>query len=106
MAKGALPVPYIVALIIAIIVIAVLIYWFFIISGKPWEEFRKDQCTARAVAYCTTWAPTGYAYDEDGSPMLVGKWEEDKLGGEGCAKDGIITTVSKDYCQTLLAAKK
>ena len=32
--KGALPVPYIVAIIIAIIVIALLIYWFFVLRNQ------------------------------------------------------------------------
>jgi len=104
--KGALPIPYIVALIIAIIVIAVLIYWFMIMGGKPIEEFERQRCNARAATYCSLWAPTGYTFDNDGNPSIVGKWEDDVLGGKDCAKNNILTAVSKTYCETILGVKK
>lgn len=60
MTKGALPVPYIVAMIIAIIVIAVLVYWFFILSGQGGDEAIKATCRSKQLLYCSQWAVCGY----------------------------------------------
>ena len=104
--KGALPVPYIAALIIAIIVIGVLIYWFFILSKEPTNAFTQAQCQARASIYCTSWATTGYGFDSDGNPQLVGKWEEDVLGGKACFDQNVLKTVNKLYCESLFGKKQ
>jgi hypothetical protein len=58
--KGALPVPYIVALIIAIIVIAVLIYWFLIeyIGGN--NQVTLALCQGKLRVYCSSWATCNY----------------------------------------------
>ena len=58
--KGALPVPYIVALIIAIIVIAVLIYWFFVLSGQGGSEATFRLCQGKLFTFCTGWATCNY----------------------------------------------
>jgi hypothetical protein len=58
--KGALPVPYIVALIIAIIVIAVLVYWFFILSGQGGSEATFRLCQGKLFTYCSQWAVCNY----------------------------------------------
>jgi hypothetical protein len=58
--KGALPVPYIVAIIIAVIVIAVLVYWFFVLSGKGNTQALDAFCRAREFTYCTQWATNGF----------------------------------------------
>jgi hypothetical protein len=104
--KGELPVPYIAALIIAIIVIGVLIYWFFILTKEPINTFTLASCQARASIYCTSWATTGYNLDSDGNPQLVGKWEEDALGGKGCFDNNVLKTVDKTYCESLFGKKQ
>jgi len=58
--KGDLPVPYIVALIIAIIVIAVLIYWFFVESNTSTNTGTALLCKGKLLAYCTQWATCNY----------------------------------------------
>lgn len=58
--KGALPVPYIVAIIIAVIVIVVLLVWFFVLSGKGTNAATDAFCRAREFTYCTSWAANSY----------------------------------------------
>lgn len=58
--KGALPVPYIVALIIAILVIAVLVYWFFVLSGQGGSEATFRLCQGKLFTYCSQWATCNY----------------------------------------------
>lgn len=58
--KGALPVPYIVALIIAIIVIAVLIYWFLVLGGKGTDQATFRLCQGKVFTYCSQWAGCNY----------------------------------------------
>jgi hypothetical protein len=58
--KGALPVPYIVAIIIAVIVIAVLVYWFFVLSGKGSTTATDSFCRAREFTYCAQWATSSF----------------------------------------------
>jgi len=58
--KGALPVPYIVALIIAILVIAVLVYWFFVASNQGTNTATAVLCKGNLISYCTQWATCNY----------------------------------------------
>lgn len=58
--KGALPVPYIVALIIAILVIAILVYWFFVLSGQGGSEATFRLCQGKLFTYCSQWSTCGY----------------------------------------------
>lgn len=58
--KGALPVPYIVALILAIIVVALLGYWFYTVYIRSESEQSEGICRAKELAYCTQWSTTGY----------------------------------------------
>ena len=55
--KGALPIPYIVALIIAIIVIAVLIYWSFaripiVVEFQSFFLFNKGLEIGDVISFC------------------------------------------------------
>jgi|GEM_PF-6501867 len=53
--KGATAIQYIAALILAVAVIAVIGYWFFIVSGKAGGEAANIACTGKQVSYCTAW---------------------------------------------------
>ena|SRR3989304_10146677 len=73
-AKGALPVPYIVAIIIAIIVIALLIYWFFVLRNQGIDVATLAVCQGRAITFCSQVASCGYEEscapkDSDGNPV-------------------------------------
>lgn len=52
MRKGALPIPYIIALIIGVIVVAVLAYWFISSSGKGSNVGKEAECRGRILQWC------------------------------------------------------
>lgn len=52
--KAAIPVPYIIALIIGVIVVAVLAYWFISSGGKGAAIGKEAECLARKTEYCAT----------------------------------------------------
>jgi hypothetical protein len=54
MKKGAVPVPYIIALLLGIAVIAILGYWFFVLSGQWGGEVNLETCRGKAHTYSTT----------------------------------------------------
>lgn len=59
MAK-AVAVPYVIALILGIIVVAVIGYWFFVVAGGGGGQLSRTECQSRFVAYCTEWSLKGY----------------------------------------------
>ncbi len=52
--KKAVAIPYIIALIIGIIVVAVLAYWFVSSSNKGTRVGNEAECVARKTEYCVT----------------------------------------------------
>lgn len=78
MKKGSVPIPYIIALLLGIAVVAILGYWFFVLGGQWGGEVTMQRCRSKAVTYCTTWQSNGYATTTDGDPDLGGvigaKW--------------------------------
>ena len=65
--KGAMPVPYIVAIVIAIIVIGILAYIFIVQSHKFGPEAQRYKCFSYAQMYCLTAATYGYDKGKDES---------------------------------------
>ncbi len=63
--KGAVPIPYIIALLLGIAVVAILGYWFFVLGGQWGGEVTSETCRTRALTYCTGWQLVGYGYDDD-----------------------------------------
>ena len=50
--KGSIPIPYIVALVLAIAVIAIVVYWLFF-SGSDFDRMLKEKgCYAKKLSYC------------------------------------------------------
>ncbi|MDI6798881.1 MAG: hypothetical protein QMD12_02710 [Candidatus Aenigmarchaeota archaeon] len=87
MSKGSLPLPYIVALIFAVIVIAVVGYLFF--SGV-WQfppTAKQEWCNAQKLKYCYDWQQAG---KEPG-------WES---YAPGCKEIG-IDKPDKEVCEKL-----
>ena len=74
--KGAVPVPYIIALLLGIAVVAILGYWFFVLGGARAEEMNLQKCTTRAHTYCSRWRTAGWALDNAGDPTIG--WFEDE----------------------------
>jgi hypothetical protein len=54
MTKGAMPVPYIIALILGVIVVALLAYWFVTTGGRGFDVGKGAECTARVADWCVT----------------------------------------------------
>ena len=50
--KGAVPIPYIIALVLAIAVIAIVAYWLFFSGGEFDKMIREKGCDAKLMAYC------------------------------------------------------
>jgi hypothetical protein len=90
MSKGELPTPYIVALVFAVIIIAVLAYMFFTHTGLFSGTVSKSECEAVRIKYCLDWQMAG----ADKPPG--GGWDMYK---KGCTEIGV--TASKDDCASL-----
>jgi hypothetical protein len=65
MKKGEIPIPHIVALLLAVVVIALVGYWLFITYGPANPEGHKAACRSAAVTYCSSWNQVGFAIDSD-----------------------------------------
>jgi hypothetical protein len=68
MRKGEIPVPYIVALILAVIVIAILGIWFFKSTGDTNKQLNEQKCKTKLIGLCVGKAGDyeidPYKYDE------------------------------------------
>lgn len=98
--KGALPVPYIVAIIIAVIVIAVLVYWFFVLSGKGNTQATDAFCRTKEFTYCTQWATAGW--DTTKMPSNKRFCCGDNTYANECKTLDWPSQVNGPICQTLL----
>jgi len=65
MAKGEIPIGYIIALVLGIAVVAILGYWFFIMQGSGGSQMTTSQCQSMAYTYCRTWQANLY---QDSNP--------------------------------------
>lgn len=74
--KGAVPIPYIIALLLGIAIIAIIGYWFFVLSGQWGLETNLAQCKTKATTYCAIWSQTGYASDNDEPNFSLGWFSE------------------------------
>jgi len=65
MKKGAVPIPYIIALLLGIAVVAILGYWFFVLGGQWGGEVTLQRCKTMAHTYCSSWKAVAYRADGD-----------------------------------------
>jgi len=91
MPKGTIPVPYIVALIIAIVVIAVLVYMFLTHTGIFSGTATAAWCQGKKVEYCFKWAQRSADYAEDKRPT-----EDWDSFAPGCKDIGVGSPSSAD----------
>ncbi len=54
MRKGAVPIPYIVAIVLGIAIIGLIGYWLFVSSSKLGETISASECQAKAYQYCSS----------------------------------------------------
>lgn len=59
MEKGDVPIPYIIALILGIAIVAILAYWFFSTGGKFTNTISQADCSARQMQWCAQWKAAG-----------------------------------------------
>ena len=59
MRKG-IAVPYIIALILGIVVVALLGYWFFVLGGSFTGKASLTECQTKLSEYCFEFAAAGY----------------------------------------------
>lgn len=103
--KGAIPIPYIIALIFAVIILGVIGYWFFVASGQGGGKMSEAICKAKAYEYCSIWSNSGYV--EDGKPKnkdFVDENPKDSYA-KGCESYSWAKDVSSEggtYCKNLL----
>lgn len=93
MPKGAIPVPYIVALVIAIVVIAVLVYMFFTHSWIFSGTATAAWCQGKKVEYCFKWSQRSADYETDKRPA---SWKD---YAPGCTDIGVAEPSPED-CKT------
>lgn len=56
---GAVPIPYIIALVLGIAVIALIAYWLFFSGGEFGGIITEKACEAKKMAYCNELKSTG-----------------------------------------------
>jgi len=57
--KGSVPIPYIIALILGVVIIALLGYWLFFIGGQFGGVVSEKACEGKKMAYCSEYKTTG-----------------------------------------------
>jgi hypothetical protein len=58
---GDVPLPYIIALVLGIIVIVLIAYWLFVEGGLFGGTITEKGCEAKKLAYCSDWKVQGAA---------------------------------------------
>jgi len=120
MAKGEIPIGYIIALVLGIAVVAILGYWFFIVQGSGGAQITVSQCQRLAYQYCQTWQANLYRDSNppqttapDVGAFIGEKWFAKAPTGSSAyasACDGILTLTGdgsntgtlKTSCQDIL----
>ena len=104
MSKGDVPISYIIAIILGIIVVALLGYWFYTTGGKFSGTASETACRGKLLQYCTLWSGCSYGdcklsdadfLNEKNSPDC--EPVKDKLGIATADEKGV-----RDACQKLL----
>jgi len=89
--KG-IAVPYIIALILGIAVVALLGYWFFVLGGSFSTEASLTECQTKMRTFCLSYSGTGYTPAQTFT--------------DTCGSSGVADTDSPECCSyktTLLA---
>ena len=94
MRKGAVPIPYLIAIILGVVVIALLGYWFFVTGGSLSASITKGECDNKLMIYCIEWSSNNYVEVPD-----FGDWS---TYASGCQTHHPNDLTLKTKCQTLL----
>jgi hypothetical protein len=100
--KGALPVPYIVAIIIAVIVIVVLLVWFFALSGKGSTTATDSFCRAAEFTYCSQWSASGLSGPMPGADQTNPTGKTFLQYAPECKGSAWASQVGQNECKSIL----
>ena len=92
--KGAIPVPYLIAIIFAVAIIAILGYMFFKQIGIFSGELTRAECEARKLTYCARWATSGC------DPKVLPFGQEWDVYAKGCTNNYNIVAKTPEDCPT------
>jgi hypothetical protein len=70
MKKGAIPIPYIIALIFGVIVISLIGYWLTTQGSKTITTGNAAECNSKQYTFCIQWKNT--AFRDDARPPALG----------------------------------
>ncbi len=96
--KKGVAIPYIIALILGIVVVGVIGYWFFILSGGGGGKATEAECNVKASNWCRTWANSAWTSVPKKFDGTDYTWDE---FAPGCS-DIRITEPQRPYCEQLL----
>lgn len=96
-----MPVPYIIALIIGVVVVAVLAYWFVSSGGKGSTVGKEAECTARKAEFCAT--QTSEVWNK-----MVNICGDKKFGIRTETDKGVTRTINEcfEFCKTIIPTWK
>ena len=95
--RKAVAIPYVIALIIGVVVVAVLAYWFISSGGKGASVGKEAECTARKVEFCASKTSTAWQKVIDVCKGGFGSDITKKVGG----KD-VVVKACYDFCSTII----
>jgi len=98
--KGAVPIPYIIALVLGVIVIALIAYWLFFSGGQFGTVITEKACEAKKMGYCSNWKIKGTKPDKDFS-AICSEVEKDRTkysAPECCILEWALDGLSAEEC--------
>ena len=103
----AVAIPYIVAIILAVIVIAVIGYFLFFKGGFFLGTANEQECRAREVFYCGQWAKSDYVTKPKCKPEVTAQLQECDFNTQykECASFDWAASVGPPECKSLLSAR-
>ena len=99
--KGAIPIPYIVALVLAIAVIALIVYWLFFSGGEFDRMIREKGCDAKKLAYCNEYkasSETIPSFTKNGCEGMTDTEKENYYAPECCTFKEKFSKSFSDLC--------
>lgn len=94
--KGSLPINYIVAIVLAVAVLALLGYWYYTSGGKFSTGVNRQECLTLKMRYCAEWGAQGY---KTPIPTPPGSWDSyENKKGEACSTQHKISVSQRTDC--------
>ena len=105
MSKGELPVPYLIAIVVGIIVIGILVYMFITKTGIFQGFTLEQECRAKLHLWCSKWELNGWSSDwEQKNPFASGGGNVNVFAPE-CSQFSWAHVSRPEDCQKILGIK-